>query len=265
MAKVRRIEIPRILTDTVGGGAFPVVGKDWMTEPLNEAIKVVSQGRKFFTVLDVDRIRRAAAQWEKHPDVRKIERWLGKREAPPEDSTVVFWLSIAVRNEWEKLPRRTKAQHRALYKRIETLCTDLEEALKETGHTFLRSGGWGMQDATVVDLMTDPEIATADDVMAGGTYSLGNFQLYSIFPKMEDLLARFAVAAKQLSSQGPAHNQPNKRGAERGYFVRRMSELFFRRYEESPADVIAAVTTIALSEPTDRELVAKLLKRGTLY
>lgn len=84
------------------------------------------------------------------------------------------------------------------------------------------------------------------------------------FPTMQRLLERLAATAELLQLDGPIHPQPAKRGAERGYFIRRMGELFQRRYGEQPHEVIAALTTIALGEATDRELVAKLLAPRTL-
>lgn len=139
-------------------------------------------------------------------------------------------------------------------------------SLDETGSIYIRGGGYGMELMGVRALLTDDEAADFESACShsmetrnrSGTET-GFIEHEPSLPTVQELLERVASAAQRLEKQGPIHAQPNKRGAERGYFVRRMGEVFQRRYGEQPHEVLAALTTIALGEATERELVAKLL------
>jgi hypothetical protein len=200
-----------------------------------------------------------------HPDAQRIRDWLAKHDQHARELEVVFWLAYFARNEWAIFPRRTRAQHSEIYERVANLAWELRDALNATDveHNFGR--GRGLQNLHIIMLLKARERArlartldidaNARDARDVALLAEGKLRL----PKMQDLLDQLAVEAQRLNEQGPLHSQPNKRGAERGYFVRRMGELFQRRYRERPHEVIAALTTIALGEATDRELVAKLL------
>jgi len=213
---------------------------------------------------------------DSHPDAEIIRAWLESTRQPATDLRVIFWLAYIVRNEWAKFPKRTRTEHREIYQRIASLCGELSAAMDETGMSFLRGDGHGFQGLGVYALLTHGEIdaiVSASDHARGlreGSRTLNGYERYLLdlmlhfpvadgFPSMRTLLDRLATEAIRFSERGPLHAQPNKRGAERGYFVRRMGELFQRRYGKQPHEVIAALTTIALGEATDRELVAKLL------
>lgn len=216
-----------------------------------------------------------ASNPDEHPDARVIRDWLASINRTPSDLHVIFWLAYFVRNEWANFPKRTRSEHRDLYQRIATLCHDLCAAMDETKMHFMRGEGYGFQALNVRDLLTGREV---DDVVTAGDHARGMRETSRIFnkderrlfdlllcfpvvglPTVQTLLDRVGSEAKRLEKMGPLHAQPNKRGAERGYFVRRIAELFARRYGEQPHEVIAALATIALGEATDRELVAKLL------
>lgn len=198
-----------------------------------------------------------------HPDSRTIREWI----KDPREFDVLVWLATFVLREWETLPHRTRAQHRELFQRIARLCRELGAALDETGDGYVRGGGFGLGGVGVRQLMTDEESALFYAVCARSFKSLYPDSTEDVIieltepklPSINELLERVASAAQRLEKDGPLHSQPTKRGAKRGYFVRRMGELFLQRHGEQPHEVIAALTTIALGEATDRELVAKLL------
>ena len=163
-----------------------------------------------------------------------------------------------MRGEWSVLPKRTASEHRELYDRIARLTTELESALLETGSGYIRSGGWGLRGISVNDLLIDSEVQNFKTVLENDEDSQRpNWE----FPRVSELLARIRVAARRLSGEGPLHSQPKKRGAERGFFVRRMGEIFMQRYSQCPHEVIEVLTLLTFDQKIDRELVAKLLKQ----
>jgi len=220
------------------------------------AILEVSRGRKSFRFGDGVKL---ACDPATHPDAESVHHWLERKQKPLDEFEVVVWLMVCVRHEWMHLPHRTRTQHRELFQRIARLCRELDAAMEETGDLYFRGGGYGLMDAGVRQLMTDSEIVEFDSACNQGSEPHNGGEDKPELPRVQELLERIASAAERLERQGPIHAQPNKRGAERGYFVRRMGELFQQRYGEQPHEVIAALTTIALGEATDRELVAKLL------
>lgn len=237
----------------------PAIGPDGaatllLGDAFVKAVKEVNRGRASFSTGDV-----TVGAWPDHPDLLKVKDWLNRRDAPTDELEVIFWLAVSVRGEWQHLPKRTASEHRELHARIQRLCVELDAALRETGSLYYRGGGHGLMAPSVRELLTESETNALNEVLAdsGGIDNLRNSWA---FPCMDDLLARLGAAAKRLHDAGPLHSQPNKRGAERGYFVRRMCDLFQQRYGEAPAEVLAAITSVALDEVTDRELVAKLLK-----
>lgn len=212
---------------------------------------------------------------DKHPDAKVISGWIASVGHPPSDLQVIFWLAYIVRNEWAHFPKRTRTGHREIYLRIARLCRELRAAMDETDMPFMQGDGHGVQTLSMLELLTNREldnVAKACDTARGTheksrVFSKRERRLFAllltfddaVMPTMQTLLERLEREARRLEREGPIHSQPTKRGAERGYFVRRMGELFQRRYGEQPHEVIAALTTIALGETTDRELVAKLL------
>lgn len=218
-----------------------------------------------------------------HADAKDIRDWLtatGRETRTPSEFDVIFWLAYFVRNEWAALPKRTRVEHKLLFERITTLCRELRDAMNVTGTLHLRGAGYGMRQISILDLLSDAEIhgfaswynaacekntdsrpATADELRTFKFWNefLSLHGLKCAAPTVQTLLDRLGSEAQRLEGLGPLHGQPTKRGAERGYFVRRIGELFQRRYDEQPHEVLAALTTIALGEATDRELVAKLL------
>lgn len=225
-----------------------------------EAMSEINRGRKSFTLGDVF-IGNPKVSVDDHPETSMLRNWLAGENKDAGELEVIWWLAIAVRSEWSALPHRTKSEHEKLYARIERLCKELIDSLADTESFYKRAGGWGLWRARVSSLLTDSEEKALADRMRDDL-SPTDPELDLAFPTIEELLERLSSAADRLKRQGPVHAQPNKRGAERGYFVRRMGELFVQRYGKISAEAIASLTTVALDEPTDRELVSKLLKGG---
>lgn len=244
---------------TRDGAAGPLEsGEHDKTWALLEATIEINRGGKSYTVAtDVE------LGYIDHPELMVVRRWLERIGNPDvsREMLVIRNLCRAVRSEWMSLPKLTKAEHEKLYRRVTSLCDQLRDALNETGHFYMRGGGWGLQGAVVGDLLTDAERSNWNVVLAGAGYTLESEEVTGVFPAMEDLLARLAAAAVRLQAQGPVHTQPNKRGAESGYFIRRMGELLMQRYAQRPMDVLAALATAVFDKDVDRELVAKLLKQ----
>jgi hypothetical protein len=191
----------------------------------------------------------------RHPDTVVIREWLGRAARDASELDVILYLACMIRGEWGSMPHRTRSEHRALFQRIAKLCRELSGALNETGSMYIRGGGFGLEHLRVRELLTDSEGAEFEAALKRRDDGSPEPEL----PCVDELLERVASAANRLEKQGPLHAQPNKRGAERGYFVRSIGALLEQRYGEQPHEVIAALTTIALGEATDRELVAKLL------
>lgn len=243
-------------------GEDPTVAQLRISLAMAEAIRWVSDGRGG---LYTEKIRPPSDPAE-HPDSRVVRDWLARTKRNSEDFGVIVWAASFVRSEWVMIPHRTQAQHRALFRRIAELASDLAKTMDDTGTPYVRGGGYGMEFMGVRSLLTGSEAAEFVSSCAHDMETQNRSDTVAGFmehepslPTVQELLERVASAAQRLEKQGPLHAQPNKRGAERGYFVRRMGELFQRRYGEQPHEVIAALTTIALGEATDRELVTKLL------
>jgi hypothetical protein len=236
-------ELPDPTVDEEGRMVLP------LSMALMTAVKIVNECRTSFTTADEVSI----GDWTDHPDLLKVRKWLGRCGHSEDELVVVYWLAHNVRSEWATLPKRTTTEHRELYERIQRLCIDLKQALEETNTVYYRAGGHGLRHASVRELLETREEAALRTV-------LDDPEAMYYFPTLEDLLERIGKAAKRLQDGGPIHAQPRKRGAERGYFVRRMADLLKHRYGDFPCEVLAAITTVAICEPTDRELVAKLLK-----
>lgn len=227
-----------------------------MSEEMSAAaVEINKAGGSFWAGADVE-----IGDFARHPDIAIIADWLETLGKPVSEVGVMYWFAIAARAEWRKLPKRTLSEHRELFERISRLTVELSEALDETGDFYFRGGGWGLRGASVGALLTDSERLTFAQAMVAGEYDIDSPQISATWPRFEELLGRIQKAAWRLSDKGPVHTQPRKRGAERGYFVRRMGQLFEQRYGACPFEAIAALTTVALGEATDRELVAKLLK-----
>ncbi|MGH8118337.1 MAG: hypothetical protein ACREPY_15080 [Rhodanobacteraceae bacterium] len=208
---------------------------------------------------------------DRHADAQVIREWLASKSRDPSDLQVIFWFAYFARNEWARRPKRTRTQHRALYRHIRELSTELRAAMDATGSAYLGGHGHGFVNTSLRALLTDDEtdaFISSCNIARGVTTTARSpsarerlvwEHMFGALPTMQELLVRMTTAALRLEVQGPIHAQPKKRGAERGYFVRRIAQLFQRRYGEQPHEVIAALATIALGGATDRELVAKLL------
>lgn len=207
-------------------------------------------------------------RWDSHPDNAIVLNWLSRKGAPS-DFYVLYFVSVHVLTEWITLPKRTVKEHRKLFVQIEKASQELSELLSQTEELYYRGGGYGLRHALVCDLFTDREAEsivaavqnwneTHPEVMQDGSEMVMDPR--SQFPDMEDLLQRLATAAQRIAKAGPIHSQPSKRGALNGFFVRRMNGLLRLRYGEAPTEVLAAISTIAINEAIDRELVAKLLR-----
>ncbi len=236
----------------------PLAGENMkLPGPLCAAMTEINRGKKSFILLEHISL---ACDPSMHADSGIVRSWLKHKNIDSQDFDVIVWLAVAARSEWSTLPQRTVSQHGKLFQHIAKLCQQLSCSLGETGALYMRGGGHGLQHASVRDLLSEFERGELAEILEQTDCSLDDFRLGVILPNLEDLLERVASAAIRLEKQGPLHSQPNKRGAERGYFARRMAELFMQRYGEQPHEIIAAMCTIALGEATDRELVAKLLK-----
>ena len=209
---------------------------------------------------------------DKHPDARIIREWLASIDRDARELQIIFWFAFFVCNEWANFPKRRPNEHDELFESIATLCHELRDAMDRTEMPFKDGIGHGLKHMHVSALLKDFEmdcvVSAYDHARSrqNGWPSLtcDERRLVSLFlslgfPTMQVLLDRVANEAQRLQKQGPLHTQPSKRGANRGYFVRRAGEMFQRRYGEQPHEVIAALATIALGEATGRELVGKLL------
>lgn len=235
-----------------------VATEDEVALAFQDAITEINKGGgRYVIAAEVD------LGYTSHPELKVVRCWLEsmRKETARHEVLVIHFLCVAIRSEWADLPKLTKAEHNKLYQRIRSLCDELRDALNETGSFYMRGGGWGLMGASVDMLLTKPEASQWSKLLSSGYESERDGDVPDIFPPLDDLLKRLAAAAERLESQGPVHAQPNKRGAESGYFVRRMGALLKQRYGKQPADVLAALATAVLSKDMDRELASKLLKQ----
>lgn len=232
------------------GGSF-YLGEEMVAA----AAEINKAGASFWSASDIE-----LGSFDRHPDMAIIADWLEAEGKPLSEVGVMYWFAVSARSEWAYLPKRTLSEHRQLFKRISRLTIELREAINETGDFYFRGGGWGLRGASVGALLSDAERNTFKQALAGSENDIDPAVIDAAWPRVDELLGRIQKAAGRLADKGPVHAQPRKRGAERGYFVRRMGQLFLQRYKKCPTEVIAALTTVALDEVTDRELVAKLLK-----
>jgi hypothetical protein len=234
-----------------------------LSPEIQQAILEANRGRRSFHIasqVDLDAMK---FRFDAHPDTRVLSDWIAERGAAVNELGVLFWLGAMVMSEWEALPRLTLSEHRKLYGKIARSCSDLSSLLGQTGAEYRRGGGWGMMHPRVLDLLKPGEMDVVRRYEQGVEERGPHEDLASAIPTVDKLLERLEEAANRLAKNGPVHSQRKKHGAARGYFVRRMGELFMQRYEECPTEVLAALSTLALDEVTDKELVAKLLKRAS--
>jgi len=203
-----------------------------------------------------------------HPDRKTIERWVKTIGRDKDETDTLAWMAFHTQGEWRDIPKRTLTEHRAMYRRIQALCAQLTRLLSESGQMYLNGDGFGLARASVGELLNEGEklargraIGHLLDSAKSESDKLTRVRddMTCCNLTVEQILERVSQASHILEKRGTLHTQPGKRGAQRGFFVRRMGQLFQRRYGEQPHEVIAALTTIALGEATDRELVAKLL------
>ncbi len=219
------------------------------------------RGRKVFYISQRIDLEAMQARFNGHPDLRVLSHWISKRSEDADELAVMFWLSVMVISEWEFLPKITLTEHRKIYKKIMQSCSELSDLLTRTRSEYRRGGGWGMMYPRVMDLLTEDEMDAVNGCMKNSENTGNHMELSLALPTVDTLLARLEKAADRLAKKGPIHTQTKKNGAIRGYFVRRIGELFRGRYNECPAEVIAVLTTLALDQETDRELVGKLIKQ----
>lgn len=197
-----------------------------------------------------------------HPDVDVIARWLTESGRQLDDLGVICYLSLGVLSEWSNAPKFTKAKHEALYTKIQRMSIDLASALAETKTTYEKNTPRGLHWASVAQFLNKDEWKGFAFFAKETAKTATESEILSAFPRVSQLLERFASEAERMRDAGPVHGQPNKAGASRGYFVRRMHEAMRIRYEDVPVSVLAAVATVALNETTDSPLVAGLLKHS---
>lgn len=197
---------------------------------------------------------------EKNEDTLLIQKWLKKRRLPPEEIEVIRWLSILVLSEWE-LPKLTESEHRKLYEEIAKLCDQLVDALRSTGAVYSGKTGRGLIALNVFRLLDGTELeelkSLSQDAEGNETHTLAQ----AAYPSVEQVLKRTKDLASQLKNEQPRHQQPKRKGAQHGYFARRMGDLFEQRYKKGPPSVLAALAAVAMGASGGASDVAKTIKR----
>lgn len=200
-----------------------------------------------------------------HPDVAEIAAWLRKNRRPMSEIGVICYVSLGILSAWEQAPKSTSSKHRSHYRKIERLCQELSSALTETGLTYSPLAPRGFHWLSVADLMTKEEwkgFAKLAKLTKQDASSASEDVILSAFPRLTQVLDRVADKARLIRESGPTHTQPNKKGARRGFFVRGLAKVLAPRYGGIPVSVIAAITTVALNDPTDSTLVNGLLEHS---
>lgn len=259
MPKHMRVPEPPAFLDLHGGSMSLESGA---TPAMDAAITALRTCGYDFWITKGIHLRDFWQAFNAHADLRSVEEWLRKNDRSSEDLEVIFWLTIAVRSEWLRLPKHIATKHEDIYSRIGKLCGDLSHALTETDDLYAGGSGRGMMFAYVLDFLTDQEreplaIAIRNEQSARG------WNGPEVFPRVtvETLLKRLKAAADDRALRGPMHRQPKKRGAERGYFIRRMNKLLASYFgKRTPYAVIAALTAIALNETTTEANVSATLR-----
>lgn len=200
-----------------------------------------------------------------HPDVAEIAAWLSKIGRPMNDIGVICYVALGILSAWELAPKSTSSKHRLQYKKIEKLCEDLSAALAETKLTYSQLAPSGLHWLSIADLMTKEEwkgFARLAKLTKQDASSASEESILNAFPRLTQVLDRVADKARLIREKGPTHSQPNKKGARRGFLVRGLAKVLEPRYGSVPASVIAAITTVALNDPTDSTLVNGLLQHS---
>ncbi len=256
MPRSYRAEISRIFADSIDPSGVHIAMPEEMWHGWN-LVASPDMVPRFSKAISIDAHRK---KFETHPDMAVIADWLEGRGEPAKEACTIFWGSYFALCEWEDLPKLNGKQHVKLHRKVATLCEKLKLALGETNRCAMLGRGIGLQ-GLVLNYLTDIEkSAIAAEMRNPDTIEMWDFD--NAGPTIDDLLTRIAGEATRLELKGPIHAQPKKRGAERGYFVRRMGEFFTKQYMATPTEIIAALTTISLDQATDRELVTAALKRA---
>lgn len=253
--------IPGMLASLPDSAESSAVGF-YVSQAMHEAAKILDSTHGEMLISGSINPDEVLDRFGTHPDVGSIARWLTENGRPLDDLGVICYLSLGVLSEWDNAPKFTKAQHEDLYAKIQKKSAELVLALAKTKTTYEKDTPRGLHWASVAQFLNQDEwkgfaffakekaeTATEDDIL-------------NAFPRVSQLLERLASEAERIRVAGPAHQQPNKAGASRGYFVRRMHEAMCIRYQVVPVSILAAVTTVAMNQATDPALVAGLLKHS---
>ncbi len=259
MPKHMRVPEPPAFLDLHGGSRSLESG---VTPAMDAAITALRTGGYDFWITEGIPLRDFWQAFNAHADLCSVEEWLRKNDRSSEDLEVIFWLTVAVRSEWLRLPKHIATKHEEIYSRIGQRCDDLSHALTETDDLYAGGSGRGMMFAYVLDFLRPDEREPLEKAIRTEQSARG-WDGPEVYPRLtvEGLLERIKKVAQARALRGPMHRQPQKRGAERGYFIRRMDQLLACHFgEKTHHAVIAALTSIALNETTAADHVSGTLR-----
>lgn len=245
---------------------FPGEGLS-IPEPFNVACQIFGEAKRTPSIggADWDAIRDQFQDSAAIPALRKWEKTCGLENG----IAVVFWLACFICSEWEFIKKRTPSEHKTLFNEISTTSKRLRTLLAETGEFYIRGrkdgiGSRGLIGMRPLELLTREEEESLGELLrpipANQDGHTPKRMLDSMLPSVDELLERISRAAERIEKKGPPHSQPNKGNALRGYFVREFHAVSRAMKKPPGPEVIAEVTTLALNQTTDRDLVQQLLR-----
>jgi len=195
------------------------------------------------------------------PDMKPVWQALArrKRRVPAgetfvrTDSAAFYAACETALINWAALPKRTRAEDRKLYQRIERTSIELINLIIESRNSeILRLQRFFQADwsAGLGDLF-ELDMKDADDY--------ARFWIADRFPDTAELLENLAAQAAARARQPKGAPQPKAGSAAANFFARELSRYFRRAYGQPLHEHVAAVTSTVFGVATDANRIRKLV------
>lgn len=196
------------------------------------------------------------------PEMKSVWTAIGKRRrVPPTGSALrgsdvsafISACEIAL-VQWAMTPKRTRAEHRAFYRRLADQIDALSGLIRETGESsFLRL-------TSFLDPKWTEGLADTLGVEEGDEFA--RFWINDRLPDVLEVLDRIRARAIAESRSTTVIAQPRGENANANHFARFLSAYFLKSYRQPLHDHVASVTSVVFGIAIDATKVRKLVANG---
>jgi hypothetical protein len=196
------------------------------------------------------------------PDMKPVWKGLAKRKRliaagkkfRPTDTWALYAACETALLRWAALPKRTRSQERAFYRRIDAVAKELAALIAESrNNELLRIQRFFQPDwAHSLGELFELDMKDADDY--------AKFWITDRFPDSVELLESLAAYAEARALKPTGAPQPKADSAAAIYFARAISGYFRRSYGQPLHEHVAAVTHAVFGLPMDADRIRKLVR-----